>query len=245
MMDLVKNQEADVLCFQEFYDLKQEHSSFSVVRHFKESGYPYTYFVRSTLEKRLNKIGVAIFSRYPIIDTACFSFGENDFAEHLIYADIQFNDQKVRIFTTHLQSVRFEDEQYTALRKIKRTDESGLKGFGTIVRKLKTAYEFRSVQADFVNAKIRESPYPVIVCGDFNDVPNSYTYFKIKGDLQDAFLKKGSSLGRTFRYLSPTLRIDYIIADKKLEVTQFNRLIAPFSDHYPVVADFMVPGNLP
>jgi endonuclease/exonuclease/phosphatase family metal-dependent hydrolase len=76
-------------------------------------------------------------------------------------------------------------------------------------------------------------------------VPNSYTYFKSKGDLQDAFLKKGHSIGRTFRYLSPTLRIDYILADKQLEVAQFNRVIAPYSDHYPVIADFKIPGVQP
>ncbi|MEZ5028200.1 MAG: endonuclease/exonuclease/phosphatase family protein [Ferruginibacter sp.] len=86
-------------------------------------------------------------------------------------------------------------------------------------------------------AKIKQSPYPVIVCGDMNDVPNSYTYFTVKDDLQDAFLKKSGGLGRTFRYISPTLRIDYILADKKFEVENFSKIKVPYSDHYPILAD--------
>jgi endonuclease/exonuclease/phosphatase (EEP) superfamily protein YafD len=67
------------------------------------------------------------------------------------------------------------------------------------VSKLKTAYQYRGAQADILHQKITESPYPVIVCGDFNDVPNSYTYFKVRDDLQDAFLKKGSRHGPHFQ----------------------------------------------
>jgi endonuclease/exonuclease/phosphatase family metal-dependent hydrolase len=237
MFDLIKKQDADVICLQEFWDREYHRDKYSILQIFKEMGYPYSFFVRSFLDNKNQKMGVAIISKYPMSDTAKFSYGENDFAEHLIYADIQFNNQKLRVFTTHLQSVRFENAQYKALRKIKQQDETGLKGSRTIVHKLKSAYYFRSLEAELVQQKIKESPYPAIVCGDFNDVPNSYTYFTIKGDLQDAFLHKGTGLGRTFQYLSPTLRIDYILADKKFKVEQYNRLKVPYSDHYPIVAD--------
>ena len=242
MLELIKNQQADVLCLQEFWDKEAWQSNYSNIQAFKEMGYPFSYFVKTNYDNRILNTGVVILSKYPITDTAKFAFGEDDYAEHLIYVDILFHQQKVRIFTTHLQSVRFEDGEYSALRKIKRRDESGLKDSKTIVRKLKNAYQFRGTQADFVQQKIKESPYPVIICGDFNDVPNSYTYFTIKGNLQDAFVQKGTGLGRTFMYLSPTLRIDYILADKIFEVEQFNRIKVPYSDHYPVVAD-LVPNH--
>ena len=48
----------------------------------------------------------------------------------------------------------------------------------------------------------------------------SYTYFTVRGDMQDAFLKKGFGIGRTFSALSPTLRIDYIFADKNFKINQ-------------------------
>ena len=43
--------------------------------------------------------------------------------------------------------------------------------------------------------------------------------------MQDAFLKKGFGIGRTFSALSPTLRIDYIFTDKHFKIKQFNRII--------------------
>ena len=85
-----------------------------------------------------------------------------------------------------------------------------------------------------------KSEVPAIICGDFNDVPNSYTYFRIKGTRQDAFVETGRGLGRTFFAISPTLRIDYIFADEEIDVLQYKREIVPYSDHYPLVADFRI-----
>lgn len=236
-LELIKKQQADVLCFQEYFDRNDWYSKSLNTGTFKKMGYPYSFFVKSFLGKEELKMGVIILSKYPITDTAKFTFGEHDLAEHLIYADIQAGNQKIRVFTTHLQSVRFENEEYSALSKIKKTDKSGLRDSKTIVHKLRFAYQYRGKQADFVKQKIQESPYPVIICGDFNDVPNSYTYFTIKGDLQDAFQKKGSGFGRTFQYISPTLRIDYILADKKFKIAQYQRIKVPYSDHYPIITD--------
>ena len=87
--------------------------------------------------------------------------------------------------------------------------------------------------------EIKASPYPAVVCGDFDDIPNSYAYFTVKGDLQDAFLKRGSGFGATFRRISPTLRIDYIMADRRFSVKQYTRIKVPYSDHYPIIADLI------
>jgi endonuclease/exonuclease/phosphatase family metal-dependent hydrolase len=102
---------------------------------------------------------------------------------------------------------------------------------------LKSGYFFRGQQSDIVRRELDKSPFPVVICGDFNDIPNSYTYSTIKGDMQDAFLEKGAGIGRTYRNLAPTLRIDYIFVDKKFKVQQVKRVLEPYSDHYPVVAD--------
>jgi endonuclease/exonuclease/phosphatase family metal-dependent hydrolase len=80
-----------------------------------------------------------------------------------------------------------------------------------------------------------------VLTGDFNDVPNSYTYFTVNGsNLQDAFLKKGFGIGRTYSYLSPTLRIDYIFTTKDFSILQFNRVVKDYSDHYMLVADMQL-----
>ena len=88
--------------------------------------------------------------------------------------------------------------------------------------------------------EIEKSPYPVIVCGDFNDVPNSYAYYHIGKGMIDAFKAKGSGLDRTYLGISRTLRIDYIFCQPAFEVVEYNRIIKNFSDHYPVIADLFL-----
>ena len=233
----VKKYEADVLCFQEFLELGKTDLSDPATAEMKKIGYPYYYYVPGNSELEDSETGMAIFSKYPITSTGIFDFGEDDSVQQLIYADILINGQTIRVFTIHLQSVRFGPEEYESLNQIKHRKKDGFKDSRTIVGKLKKGYKFRSLQADIVNDLVKKSPYPVILCGDFNDVPNSYTYFTIKDNMQDAFLQKGAGIGRTFRFISPTLRIDYIFADKKFTVNQYHRLTVPYSDHYGIMAD--------
>lgn len=237
MLDLVEIQNADVLCFQEFFESRDSKYMPKNIPPIVKMGYPYYYFVTSIGWEKDYETGVAIFSKYPIIDSAKFEYGKNSFAEHLIYIDIKVKDKIFRVLTTHLQSVRFDADDYQSLSKIKHSNKEGLKDSRTIVAKLKKGYTYRYSQAEIVHQQIEASPYPVIVCGDFNDVPNSNTYFKIKGRLQDTFLKTGFFIGRTFRFISPTLRIDYILSDKKFSVQQSQIIHVPYSDHYPVETD--------
>lgn len=237
MLDLVQLQNADILCFEEFFESKDTNYFKPNISTIEKMGYPYHIFVPSANYENDYDQGIAIFSRFPIIDTASFSFNKENLGEHLLYADIKVQDKIFRIFSTHLQSVRFEEAEYLSLSRLKRARDPGFHESKTIISKLKTGYQFRYEQGLLVKQQIAESPYPSIICGDFNDVPNSSTYFNARGNLQDAFLKKGLGIGRSFRFISPTLRIDYILADKKFTVNQFQTIHVPYSDHYPVETD--------
>ena len=247
MIAIIKDVQADVLCFQEYPFFKYLKEQDSIPTALKEIGYQYMHLAKYKYTKKLYRstilTTVAILSKYPITDTATFFYKQREFAEPLVYTDIKINNYSLRIFTAHLQSVRFGEDDYEALHKLKEPGEVSVTESKTVINKLRQAYNNRGLQADFITTKIKESPYPVIICGDFNDVPNSYTYFTVKGNLQDAFLQKGWGFGRTFRYISPTLRIDYILADKKSEIKQFSEIKVPYSDHYPVVADFGMEKN--
>lgn len=237
MLQLLKAQNADILCFEEYADEKNLDDPNSTASAIKKMGYPYYLFAKTEPGSHSNSHGVIIFSKSPIINADTISFGKHTQAEHLIYVDIKRGEKTVRIFTTHLQSVRFEHAQYASLSKLKHAKDPGYHDSRTLVSKLKTGYQYRYSQAQIVKQQIEESPYPSIITGDFNDVPNSNTYFTIKGKLQDSFLKKGSFIGRTFRFISPTLRIDYILADKSFKVNQFRVVHVPYSDHYPIETD--------
>lgn len=233
MMELIREQNADVLCLQEFFECYDLSLFQSNIPAMKNLGYPYYYFFPSIKIYENNfQFGMAIFSRYPIVDSGHVLSPVGVRSEGLSYADVKMNDQRFRIFTAHLESVGLNAQDYEGSGN---PEISGSK-FKTIIKE----FQFRSRQAEMVRDHIRESPYPAVVCCDLDDVPNSYAYFTVKGKLQDAFLQKGSGFGRTFRFISPTLRIDYIFADRKFQVDQFKRLKVPYSDHYPLIADLIL-----
>jgi endonuclease/exonuclease/phosphatase family metal-dependent hydrolase len=236
MMNQLKNQNADVLCLSEFFHSTDSiyYDNLDYVR--KKLNYPYFYYSWDE-DGGKQWVGQAIFSRYPILDSAKLYYPRPTMPEALIHADVVFNKDTVRFYTTHLQSVRFKKKDYESLQKIKNTEDSLIENSKNIFTKLKNASIYRSNQADVVQKQIARSPYPFVLTGDMNDVPNSYTYFKISKGLQDAFLKKGFGIGRTYSILSPTLRIDYILATKDFEILQFNRVTKKLSDHYMLVAD--------
>ena len=241
MMALLAEQQADVLCLQEFYtsDNPSYYDNIATIR--QELGYPY-YYLSKDLDGDSTYYTSVIFSRYPLVDSGMVRFPRPSQPEVLLQADLQTADGIIRVFTTHLQSQRFDKQDYQRMEKIREREDSMFYHFIPIVGKVKKGLVIRSQQADMIASLLADSPHPVVLAADLNDVPNSYTYFTVRGSLQDAFLEKGSGIGRTYRGLSPTLRIDYIFADRRLKVKQFTRVKKDYSDHYMLVTDLVL-GN--
>jgi endonuclease/exonuclease/phosphatase family metal-dependent hydrolase len=225
--------EPDVICMQEFNTAENADN----IALFKKQ-YPYHFFSRDYQRDSGRYLsGCIIFSKYPMIDTGRVKY---PVAESLIYTDIVKGPDTIRIFTTHLQSFKFNPEDYDNMEKIAGQEDKNFSAARRLGRKMRLAFARRGIQANMVREAIDKSPYPVIICGDFNDVPNSYAYFRIKGDKQDAFLRKGFAIGRTFLALAPTLRIDYILADKNFEIRQFDLVDENLSDHLMLISDILV-----
>jgi endonuclease/exonuclease/phosphatase family metal-dependent hydrolase len=245
MLDFIGSQEADVLCLQEFYEPLTRHGLESNLTYIQtQLHYPYYYFSRDYVRPGLYAAGVIIFSRFPILDTSIHEFARpNGFhtTESLIAADIQVGGDTIRVFTTHLQSVLFGSKEYRDLQIIRNVDDSIVDASRSIIRKLRDASLHRADQAEEVRDRLDSCPYPAFITGDFNDVPNSYTYSAIRGDWQDAWLQKGFGIGRTYKNISPTLRIDYILVSPDFEVLQCRKIPTPWSDHNPVEADLKIP----
>ncbi len=237
MMELLKEQNADILCLQEFHTSinPEYYNNINYIK--KELNYPYFYFSYDE-DGGDHYFSSIIFSRFPIIDTGKIYYPKPTLPDVLLHADIKLGNDTIRIYTTHLQSVQFRKADYDKIEKIKNQDDNLIGNTRSIFSKIKRASSYRSIQANIVKKEINESPYPFLISGDFNDVPNSYTYFTIKENLKDAFLEKGFGIGRTYSALSPTLRIDYILASNSFSVKQFKRLVRDYSDHYLLVADF-------
>ncbi len=243
ILGFIKEMDPDVLCMEEFLESNNPREIRENIPYICDTlHYPYYYFARDHARwDKLYEHGVIIFSRYPLLDTLRIRYAGEDSlnpGESLIHVDVNVNGQRIRVFATHLQSLRFDGGDYGAIRRLVKAEDSAVTKSMGIIKKFRRAYLFRSRQAELVRRELDSSPYPQVLCGDFNDLPNSFTYFKIKGDRTDAVLRRGFGVGRTFVALSPTLRIDYILAGKQLEVEQFKKTVVPYSDHYPLVADF-------
>jgi len=244
MMQFVREQNADILCFQEFYEWhggKENESNIAFIQN--ELHYPYYFFSKDYRSGNGKyETGVIIFSRFPITNTTQirYNIDSTKASESLICADLDIHGQSIRVCTTHLQSVLFRSKDFRDVEIIQNVEDSMLEASKSIIKKLKRAFTLRGRQADVVRKALDESPVPVVMCGDFNDVPNSYTYFRIRGNRQDAYLKKGFGIGRTYIHLSPTLRIDYILPDERFKVTQCRKFPLPYSDHHPVIADMQL-----
>lgn len=229
----ILKQEPDVICLQEFNSADNADNISLFTRQ-----YPYHFFSRDYERAGAGyQSGCIIFSKYPMIDSGKIKY---KVAESLIYADILKGSDTIRVYTTHLQSFKFKKEDYNDMEKIREQDDKTFSASRNLLRKMKLAFSRRGLQADMVREQMDKSPYPSVICGDFNDVPNSYVYFRIKGGYQDAFLQKGFAIGRTFIALAPTLRIDYILADRKFEIKQFDMIDEDLSDHIMLVSDILL-----
>lgn len=239
MLDLVNFYDPDIACFQEAVlgERKKSINYFPDINgKLKFSDYFYSYAIKDDFDS-YHHFGIIIFSKLPIIAKQAVVNYPNDYNSTFQYIDVIAASDTIRIFNLHLQSLKFSKENLTYLDKAGLKSDSNITESKSIISKMKKGFIKRSVQADFIKGEIDQSPYPVIVCGDFNDVPNSYAYGTIGEGLQDVFVKKGMGFSRTFSSISPTLRIDNIFADPKITVTQFVRVKKLLSDHFPIVAD--------
>jgi len=206
--NFIKTSKSNIVCLQEFYSsklhgknardsllnsslLKNEHISFA---------------------KRKNKIyhhGIATFTSYPILKKGIVQL--EDFENFCIYSDLKIDKDTIRVYNVHLESIHLGHIDYQAIDNLNNDTTVDVIRYKSILKKLRTGYIKRSRQVDIISAHIDNSPYQVIVCGDFNDPPFSYSYHRITRNLKDAFRESGNGIASTYIHKYSTYRIDYIL----------------------------------
>lgn len=174
------------------------------------------------------------FSKYPIINLGEIRFSGS--SNLILFSDIKISDRQIiRVYNCHLQSYSIDPDDYSIIDSLG-TGSNGkqINEARKISYKLKTGFEIRALQARKVAEHIRKSPYPVIVCGDFNDTPVSYAYRKVRGDLKDAFVEAGWGISNSYNGELPSFRIDYILYDQKFVAWNYKCDRVYLSDHFPV-----------
>ncbi|MEO6404120.1 MAG: endonuclease/exonuclease/phosphatase family protein [Ferruginibacter sp.] len=239
MIDMIKQYEPDVVCFQEMV-AGEKPNAINYLQYFAQQlGMPYYHY---SFNKKLDfdndhHFGIIIMSKLPLAAKHTMSYEPNDYNSIFQYVDVVKAADTFRVVNLHLQSLKFSSDNLQYIESPSMKQELNMEKSKSILSKLRTGFFKRQVQSNHIKLSLNQSPYPLIVCGDFNDVPNSYAYNKIGDGLQNAFAIKGTGIGRTFYNISPTLRIDNIFVDKRFTVEQYVRIKKKLSDHFPVIAD--------
>ncbi|NDP19814.1 MAG: endonuclease/exonuclease/phosphatase family protein [Paludibacter sp.] len=234
VIQYILDSNADIVCLQEFAvsDLEEYFTYNDIGRIFYK--YPYKH-IEFKLREGSRRSGNATFSKYPILLKKTIEYPAN--FNSSIYTDINVKGTRIRFVNNHLESNRITEKDKAMPLSLKdKFDTENLTGITRhLSRKLAVAYKRRAFQADAVANVIDESPYKVITCGDFNDVPSSYAYTTVKGNLKDAFSETGTGFGWTFNDKFYHFRIDYILYDSDaFSVVDFKSDAVDYSDHYPV-----------
>lgn len=227
----IKEENPDIICLQEAFITSAEYST-RLKKFPCLAAYPY---ILHPDEK-----AVVILSKIPPIQHASIPMevGGNYSANGANFADFNINNKTIRLIVTHLQSNSVRETTQGIVDNPTLKDEDTQNSIKEIFKRVRNNSFYRAKQAEIIKAFIKKNPYPIIVAGDFNDTPQSYTYAQISNNMQDAFAKKGFGLGITYGGIIPALRIDYILASPSIEILSHQIFKKEYSDHYPVIVEF-------
>jgi endonuclease/exonuclease/phosphatase family metal-dependent hydrolase len=234
--EFLLSEDPDVLCIQEYFYNKED--PYNNTRNFERLHSRYSHIVYSSSNNKDFNFGIAIFSRYPIVNSGKIEFVNS--SNISIYSDIVINSDTVRVINNHLQSVQFTQENINFIDSLgMHKNRRNISGGINIAYQLKEAFIRRSRQVDIIVSHIKQSPHPVIITGDFNDTPVSYTYRSLRSQkLTDAFVVSGKGMGNSYVSKLPFFRIDYILHSKQLKSFYFDSPRIELSDHYPLKCEF-------
>lgn len=219
VLEWINNEDADILCFQEYYPLKNISSRISQNGKYKVS-------------MNKDRFHVAIYSKFPIIKDG-FILPEAHF-NNIRYADLKVNDDTIRVYNVHLESMGINPDKIQDPESIKQEYED-------VKNRFVSASTNRTEQIKTLFKHVESCPYPVLIAGDFNDVPFSYNYFQFKSKFKNAFEEVGSGFGVTYNGKIPLLRIDNQFYSEGLIARSLKTVNnVYYSDHFPLIGIYEI-----
>ena len=181
---------------------------------------------------------VVIFSKYPMLNSGQLIFEKS--SNSCTWVDIKIKGEKIRVYNLHLQSTKISPIANKVIKEGDLQEKETWLNIKGILGRVKRASQQRAAQALKIAKHIKKCPYPIILCGDFNDTPQSFTYRVLSKGLKDSFQQKGRGLGTSFAGSIPALRIDYILLNPKFNVRDCSILKENYSDHFPVISQIQI-----
>lgn len=236
MIANLKGMEGDIYCFQEYF----HHSKpgvFDTRDHLRKAlQTPAAHIEYTGTIGGDQHYGIATFSKFPIVGKGRIVF-DGERGNTCIYTDLKIEGDTVRVYNAHVASIRFSDADYRFLEDLQKQKGSGellANRSKNILGRLTKAYKKRAQQTREIHKHMTDSPHPVILCGDFNDTPVSYSYTHISAGLIDAFRVDGWGIGNTYIGAFPSFRIDYIFYDPIFGSYDYRTYPEEISDHHAI-----------
>ena len=228
IFSFIRQQDPDIICLQEFSIANVEKVKTYLKHRFKDYTAEYYLFPEAS-----NSFGNLTLSRLPVEGKGRIRFEES--ANLAIYTDHVAGSRRFRVYNCHFESYNISMTGF--VRAMAMRDSTVMAQTGT---KVKRSITRRPKQVDQVFDDIENCPVDAFVCGDFNDNPMSYTYYRMTRDRKDAFVEAGKGLGATYSLLWPMLRIDYVLFPQTGRALSHQIPRVPFSDHYPVITEIEI-----
>jgi endonuclease/exonuclease/phosphatase family metal-dependent hydrolase len=239
ILNIINDKQPDVIGFQEFYS--RWHGQYDMVDTIQQILHTKEYYFESLQASHTEAIGMAMFSKYPIVAHGFIQLSNDRASENqCLYIDVKKNGKIFRVYSVHLQSVRFDPEDYHYLSQVSGHGEADMGSTKRLGGKLKTAFIKRSLQVEKIKDDAAKCPYPYIISGDFNDTPLSYSVNRMAKGLKNAFVEAGSGLGVTYNGKFPNYQIDYVMCSTAFDIKGYDIVKKRLSDHYPVYCDVVL-----
>ncbi|WP_353147923.1 endonuclease/exonuclease/phosphatase family protein [Chryseobacterium sp.] len=178
---------------------------------------------------------ISILTKHKILnDKLIYSSDETEGIPAGLQADIEIRGKVYKFLNIYLYPFKFEKDM-VRLNGDSDANEQKLKD---VVKRLIPTFKKHQGQVDVLRRTIESSPYPVILTGDFNSVPNSYEYYHLSAGLEDAFLTAGKGSATSFHDYKFPIRIDYVFSSESIRAVSYvvDRSVS-LSDHYPVISE--------
>jgi len=237
ILGLIESNQPDIIGFEEF---NSKISLFRICDSLKKTMNTDQFFFAPFVKTPADSTGLALLSKYPIIDRGIIRFSDEQNENQAIYADIKYNSKIFRVYAFHLQSVELSEKEYRSLNNLGRRRAIGLTGLHQIEKKMKVAFIKRGKQVGMIREHAANCPYPYVFMGDFNDTPSSYTFNQMAKGMKNAFREKGAGLGKTFSDSFAGFQIDYILTSKQFNILDYKIIPKVISDHYPVLSTVLL-----
>lgn len=236
VLDYLQASEADIICLQ-------EHTVSGSNRYVTQkdvdkalSAYPYR--AGKTVNGQKPMSNMAVYSKLPVLKTERIAM-ESGSNGAMAY-QLKWGQDTLLVINCHLESNKLSSEDKEMYEQMieKHEKEQVKAGAKVLVRKLAEASAIRAPQADSIANYLARHPFKyTMVCGDFNDIPISYTHHTITRTLNDAFTESGRGLGISYHKNKFLFRIDNILVSAGLKVSNCTvDSSIDASDHYPIWA---------